>query len=129
MKTQERRTYTKNCLEFLAYKSVTPDDIDFRIYCGNNKIIPESIDANFNDGFLNNWNWIMEVKNNICQLDIVDEFNVQYCSVAGGYYCSIFPYFKNSFQAFYTKTIDTEKEAVVQIMNEFLTWYKDNKKQ
>lgn len=78
--------------------------------------------------FHSNWNWIMEIKSKICHLTIVDEFNTEYDSVAKGYHCSILPAYKNSFNGFYTKVFTTEKEAVLDVIDQFLSWYEKNKK-
>lgn len=78
--------------------------------------------------FHSDWNWIHEVKEKICQLSIVDEFNTQYDSVGKGFYCSILPAYKNTFDAIYTDMLKTEKEAVVQAINQFLICHKNNKK-
>lgn len=127
MDSKQRITYTKNCLEILNYKCITSDDKDFIIYEGNYNNLPEMIDANFNDGFLNNWNWIMEVKSKICQSNRVDEFNTQYDSVAQGFHCSITPVHNDSFKSIYTNVYFTEKDAVLQAINQFLIWWSANK--
>lgn len=73
------------------------------------------------------WNWIMEVKSKICQIKEVDEFDTRYDSVAKGFYCSISPSYKNTFESFYTKVLTNEKEAVIDVINQFLIWYEENK--
>jgi len=122
---QEIFEYNKNVHSFLGYKSSSSDrDFYFVVHPETNSLR----ELNFNRGYVQDWNFIMEVKTKICQLNIVDEFNVQYDSVAKGYHCSILPAYKNSFEPIYTKTIPTEKEAVVHIINQFLIWYSKNKK-
>lgn len=142
MNSKQKIIYTKNCLEFLGYKCVTPNDKDFRIYEGKNSVIPSMVDANFNDDFLNNWNWIMEVVEAIekeldgsrpfkyGKLDALD-FNIDNKSVkvkasfwtnpntVNGNYWSYFKYNKK-----YNNI--SKKEAVVQAINQFLIWYNEN---
>ena len=126
MNSNQRITYTKSCLEFFQYKCVTPDDKDFRIYQGKHNNLPEMIDANFNDGFLNNWNWIMEVKqsiknlgfrigtlsNDIVTVSIYKDTLTQYESIESN--CIVEVSHKN------------EKEAVVQAIDSFLKFYNKN---
>lgn len=112
MTKEEKIEYTKNCLSLLGYVCVTPDDKDFRIYEGKNNVLPNMIDANFNDGFINNWNWIMEVVDAIVEktkFKTIDE-----CSEEE-WYATI---------GITRLTITSKKEAVVQAINQFLIWYK-----
>lgn len=48
MDSKQIITYTKNCLELLGYKSVTPDDKDFSIYEGKNNNLSNMIDGAIN---------------------------------------------------------------------------------
>jgi hypothetical protein len=77
--------------------------------------------------FHSDWNWIMKVKKAICELDIVNEFNTKYDSVAKGYQCSLLPSFKDTFENFYTDVFETEKKATIQTINTFLDWYNELK--
>lgn len=77
--------------------------------------------------FHSDWNWIMEVKSKICQLNIIDEFNTSYDSVAKGWYCQLLPAHRDSFSAFYGKILSTEKEAVIEAIDQFIDWYNKQK--
>lgn len=127
MTKEEKIEYTKNCLSLLGYVCVTPDDKDFRIYEGKNNVLPNMIDANFNDGFINNWNLIMEVVDAIEDIQIEGQYI--YSIQPRGATCEI----KCSTQ--YSLAFDVEmpciyeiakskKEAIVQAINQFLIWYK-----
>lgn len=78
--------------------------------------------------FHSDWNWIMEVKNQICNSPKVDEFNTSYDSVANGYHCEILPAHNNTFEPFRTRILPSEREAVVQAIYNFLIWYNQNNK-
>lgn len=107
MTQQEILDYNKNCLEFLGYKCVTPDDKDFRIYEGENKSLPNAVEANFNDDFLNNWNWIMEV------VDAIEK-KVAWVNIIG---CKV------DISSIFNGNAKTKKEAVVKAINQTLIWY------
>ena len=132
MTQTDRRNYTKRCLALLGYNCVTPDDKDFRIYVGTNPVLPESIDANFNDRFIKDWDWIMEVVESVEKLykqpNKEISFNIQpgeievfqrpYRLDSNDYHDVIYlgdGYINNS-----------KKEAVVQAINQFLIWYNEN---
>ena len=127
MTQQETLEYNKRCAEFLGmHISVDPaDGYDTGTWYKPSDIEGEVIPSPVL--FHSDWNWIMEVKEKICQLDIIDEFNTLYDSVAKGYHCVLLPTYKNTFDGFYTKVINTEKEAVVKAINQFLIWYEQNK--
>ena len=90
-----------------------------------NKILLELLNEKYGrwGKFHSDWNWIMEVKTKICQLNIVDEFDTEYDSVAKGFNCRILPLFKDSFGPICIAIMPTEKEAVVEAINQFLIWY------
>lgn len=116
MNSKQKIIYTKNCLEFLDYKCVSPNDKDFRIYEGKNSVIPSMVDANFNDGFLNNWNWIMEVKDMIQRkFYFVDILGCGICTIKGIEGKTKNPHI--------SAASDEPKEAVVEAINQFLIWY------
>lgn len=131
MNKKERILYTKNCLEILSYKCVTPDDKDFRIYEGVNSVIPKTVDANFNDGFLNNWNWIMEV------CEAIEKLHFFFHTLGRGSFVTTTDpkiielnnwddTIVSSTDLFdYEKEMPTKKEAVVSAINQFLIWYKN----
>lgn len=132
MTKEEIKEFNELCAEFLGYKNTTPTDPDFNIYENEkgmiigNKIYTmlETMSMRFHS----DWNWIMNVKDKITSLKIVDEFNTGYDSVARGFFCSILPAYKNSFVPIYTNVIVEEKEAVIQVIYQFLKWYKENQK-
>jgi len=151
--TQEEVLYNKRCLELLHYKCVTPDDKDFRIYEGKNSVIPSMVDANFNDGFLNNWNWIMTVVDAIEELGSYTIMSITYKGdfeikrYGVKFYFApnnknllqleLVPFmidntFKHPmFKYHIIENFDfknrSKKEAVVQAINQFLIWYEQNK--
>lgn len=153
MDSKQKIIYTKNCLEFLDYKCVTPNDKDFRIYEGKNSFIPSKVDANFNDGFLNNWNWIMEVVEAIEEKSsytvmgrkILGEFEISRYNVKFFFtpnqnfllHLELRPYiyedtwkhpmFKNHIIKAFDFKKEGKKAAVVQAINQFLIWYENNK--
>ena len=116
MTTKQILEYNKRCSEFVV-KEIITDFIDTQMDLIGSDALQFHLD----------WNWIMEVKDKICKLSLIDEFNTQYDSVAKGYNVNITPAYKDSFLGFYTETCETEKEAVVQAINQFLIWYKENK--
>lgn len=123
MKTQEEiRAYTKNCLKLLGYECVTPTDKDFRLYKGVNSVIPEMVDANFDNRFLNDWNWIHEVVEAIEKLEdeqgrkwVVDIYK-NCCAITHEWY-STYNICINS---------ETKKEATVEAINQFLILLENN---
>lgn len=111
MDSKQKIIYTKNCLEFLDYKCVTPSDKNFRIYEGKNSVIPSMVDANFNDGFLNNWNWLMEVYDKLMKLPSLGDIKYPETGPLG-----IFTNIKYNIP---------DKEKTVHAINQFLTWYNE----
>jgi hypothetical protein len=69
------------------------------------------------------WNWLMRVKNKICQMDIVYEFETTFNI---GYYCSIFPLNRDSFPTICGVVFKTELEATIDVIDKFLDWYSVN---
>ena len=120
MNSKQKIIYTKNCLEFLDYKCVTPNDKDFRIYEGKNSVMPSMVDANFNDGFLNNWNWIMEVVEKILKIYRTDFYLDFDMPVSDTFTVSIGSDGKYNSRG---ESNVSSKEAVVQAINQFLIWY------
>lgn len=118
--TQEEILYNKRCAKFLGWHNAGMKDLELW-KSSENSIGVQTSELKFHS----DWNWIMEVKTAICNYSKVDEFNTQYDSVAKGYTCSIFPAYKNTFDAFYTDILSTEKEAVVQAIDQFLIWYNE----
>lgn len=137
MKQEEILQYNKRCALFLgaiyseqaeAWGFGNAKNIGSKMFHGvmyHNVIQAERFEKELK--FHSDWNWIMEVKEKICQLDIIDELDTLYDSVAKGYHCVLLPTYKNTFDGFYTKVLSTEKEAVVEAINQFLIWYEQNK--
>jgi hypothetical protein len=75
--------------------------------------------------FDKDWNWVFYLKSKVCELDIVDEFNVNYCSVQKGYFGSIFPAYKNSFDSIYSKIYKNEIDVYINLIGELLTYIKN----
>lgn len=117
--TQDEIEFNKRCAIFRGWKNMGMVNLELWVSSKRQKGKMTS-----ELKFHSDWNWIMDVKDKICQLDIVDEFITRYDSVGKGYHCFIHPYYKGSFEVFCTSTFLTEKEAVVSIINEFLIWYK-----
>jgi len=129
MRQEEILEYNKRCAEFLGSELKNDGQYDYWTYehLGFNPMkISGSAWISGNFEFHSDWNWIHEVKNKICQMKEVDEFNTQYDSVAKGYNCTILPAYKYTFNGFYTEIINTEQEAVIQAINQFLIWYNEN---
>lgn len=140
MKEKERRLYTKYCLELLGYKCVTPDDKDFRVYEGSNDNLPDSIDANYNTGFVRNWNCIMTVVEAIENLDFSKDgysweldgeiqYNNEGISVdIENNWCIIYQNLAlDPIHIYSSVKAPTKKEAVVKAINEFLIYYNEIK--
>lgn len=117
MTPEEIQEYNKLCAEFLGWKYQSNP---LERWYGQWFHVQREERLYFDS----DWNWIHEVKASICNSPKVDEFNTHYDSVAKGYHCSILPVYKNSFDGFYTKVFNTEKEAVVEAIYQFLKWYK-----
>jgi hypothetical protein len=122
MKPYNEQEYNQLCVDFIELKCHEPSGY---------WTLPTFMDGDgwtMNDmKFHSDWNWIMEVKNKICQLNLIDEFNTSYDSVAKGWHCQLLPAYKNSFSSFYSKIVSTEKEATIQAIWEFLQWYNEQK--
>jgi hypothetical protein len=69
------------------------------------------------------WNWIMRVKNKICQMDIVYEFETTFNKM---WYCHIGTTNKDSFGTIYGSDFPTELEATIDVIDKFLDWYSVN---
>ena len=116
MEIQEILEYNKRCAEFLnLHRDEEVVIYNMHSYCYD--LLK----------FHSDWNWIMEVKNQICNSPKVDEFNTSYDSVANGYHCEILPAHNNTFEPFRTRILPSEREAVVIAINQFLIWFKQNK--
>ena len=73
------------------------------------------------------WNWLMPVVEKIETLKYVDEFNIQYDSVAKGHIVSITPAYDNTFNAIYTDVYENKIDAVYHAVIKFIEWYNQQK--
>lgn len=133
MKVKEfnKEEYNKMCAKFLGAIEYIPKPWYYFPRYQQHWFFPIRFEPNrFTTKMLkfdSDWNWIMEVKTKMCTLKSIDEFNTCYDSVSNGFFCVIFPAYKNTFNVFQTTTFLTEKEAVVQAIWEFLNWYNEQK--
>jgi hypothetical protein len=105
-----KEEYTRMCVEVLGFVSTTPtDNKDFKVH--EHPITGEMLDTNFDERFIRDWNWIMEVVNKA--LDIEDDT-----------YGALRIYSLLSLAL-----SKADKELVVQAIWEFLLWYNKNKKE
>ena len=73
------------------------------------------------------WVWLMPVVEKIKTIKYVDEFNIQYDSVAKGTYMQITPAYKYTFDQFYVEPTENTLEGLYKIVCEFIEWYTDFK--
>ena len=137
MTQEEIQEYNKRCALFLggiysnhaeawgfgnAEVIKTPINFDKKIYHG--VIEAERFEKDLK--FHSDWNWIMEVVEKIQLLDIVHDNTRSYDSVFKTYECTFSPSYKTHDFGYIRGTSKTsEKEAVVQAINQFLLWYKN----
>jgi hypothetical protein len=103
--------FNNDCVKFLGWKEIKDSWylIDSELlFIPNEKI-----------KFDSDWNQLMQVKSKICSLDIVDEFNVRYDSVANGWFADIQPRYKNSFQTINTSIKEDEFSCVIDAIKCF----------
>ena len=70
--------------------------------------------------FDKDWNWLMRVKNKICKMDIVYEFETMFNDM---WDCTIRNVYKDSFGTIYSEQYPTELEATIDVIDKFLDWY------
>lgn len=128
MTQQEILEYNKRCAEFLGW------------YYENNKWLKlESLksgviavlkcNSDFDLKFHSDWNWIMEVVAKIQLLDIVHDYSRGYDNVYKEWTCSFTPAYKtHDFGYILGISKNSEMEAVVQVINQFLIWHGTCKK-
>ena len=121
MNQQEILEYNKNCAELLGYVNLTPDDKDFDFYEKLDGALGKMLEPK-SMKFHSDWSWIMEVVEAIEKLGA--EHRLENKSFAISYTVS-----ENNWYAEDTivSTNRPTKEAVVQAINQFLIWYKENK--
>ena len=77
--------------------------------------------------FHSDWNWIMEIVTKIQLLEIVHDNTRSYDSVFKEYECTFSPAYKtHDFGYIVGKSKTSEKDAVVEAINQFLIWYNKN---
>ena len=113
----DKSEYNKLCIEFLGYKNPI-EDKDFCFYEHSNynelSVIPKLLEANFENRFLNDWNWIHEVIEKIENTPVCNKGG--FAMIINGTLC----------QWDGTSYIGkTKKEAVIKAIYRFLKWYKE----
>ena len=140
---EEILQYNSRCAEFLGWKETSEQfKIDWvgcktkerleKINKNHVPILEKNGDVIFPDfaimNFTNDWNWIMEVVTKIQLLDIVHDNTRSYDSVFKEYQCTFSPQYKtHDFGYIVGKSKTSEKEAVIEAINQFLIWYNKNK--
>ena len=76
--------------------------------------------------FHNSWDWLMLVVEEIEKLDLIDEFNIRYDSVAKGNWVQITPAFKDSFNIITTEVYEKKIDAIYVAIIHFIEWYNQN---
>lgn len=70
--------------------------------------------------------WIMLVVEHIEKLDLIDEFNICYDSVAKGHIVSITPAFRDTFNTIITEVYEKKIDAIYDAVIRFIKWYNHN---
>lgn len=70
--------------------------------------------------------WIMLVVEHIEKLDLIDEFNICYDSVAKGHIVSITPAFRETFNTITTEVYEKKIDAIYDAIIQFIKWYNQN---
>lgn len=130
----------QHCAEFLSWNKGTgtlsinnikqeyyyhiPKEFIYIVY-DESKDEFESVDifTPTNNKFITDYNWIINVKKEICDLNTVDEFNIYYDSVENGYYGSILPAHNNTFQPLYSETFNNEFDCILNLIYNFFNKY------
>ena len=114
MTDKEILNYNKRCAEFLGYVNITPTDKDFNIYEKKDcySYIPNEIEL-ISMKFHSDWNWIMEVIQEIRRLVFPLELEK-----------IVF----RKWEALVNALGLTDKQIVAERLNEFLIWYNKLKK-
>lgn len=76
--------------------------------------------------FHNSWDWLMLVVEEIEKLDLIDEFNICYDSVAKGHIVSITPAFRETFNTIITEVYEKKIDAIYDAVIRFIEWYNQN---
>lgn len=135
MTQQEIQEYNKKCALFLGFKC----SINEQYQLPNMMVFPPAQNSNLcktakvccveDMQFNISWDWIMEVVEKIQLLDIVHDNTRSYDSVYKTYECTFSPSYKtHDFGHIRGISKTSEKEAVVQAINQFLIFYNENNK-
>lgn len=130
MTQQEILEYNETCVKFLGWRKTHPNIKDWHIY-----ITPIGSISYDKMLFHSDWNWIMEVKSRIVNLQLSVSPSIHRL------YFNTFACKKNHDEEFVYKVrihsdfkelefkseSNDEKEAVVQAIWNFLNWYNENK--
>lgn len=103
--------------EFLGYVNTTPTDKDFNIYEGENKVLPNLIETNFEKRFHTDWNWLMSVVEEIERLGFEVQIYKSTCMI-----------YKVGNNLSIGKDAETKIEAVYNACVEFIKWYNEQNK-
>jgi len=68
----------------------------------------------------------MDIVDHIEKLDLIDEFNISYDSVAKGHIVSITPAFKDTFNTIRTEVYEKKIDAIYVAVIRFIKWYNQN---
>ena len=123
--------YNKRCAEFLGARFFNATK-DYELYgvleCIGDGENEERFFTIQNMKFHSDWNWIMEIVTKIQSLAVVHDNTRTYDSVFKEWICTFSPSFKtHDFGYIEGKSKASEKEAVVQAIDEFLIWMNENK--
>ena len=89
----------------------------------NSTLFEESIKhTQFHKSYL----WLMPVVEEIEKLDLIDEFNICYDSVAKGHIVSITPAFRDTFNTIITEVYEKKIDAIYDAVIRFIEWYNQN---
>lgn len=129
MNQQEIIEFNRKCAEFLGFKKSDFYHVNKTLYYIKDTDCPVKFHGRDDTlQFHSDWNWIMEVVGKIQSLDIVHDNTRSYDSVFKEWQCTFSPSYKtHDFDYIAGRSKTLEKEAVVEAINQFLTWHNANK--